>query len=339
MRARRLGAGVRDGPAGLAPAGGGGSRGAAGGRGGRPGSRIAARLSALLLLTASPGGAAAQETAPPEIAPPEIAQEAEEGAEEPGWNYAAELTFVLTSGNARSSTFGVGSNLRRLWENAELTVEGSAIRTRSEIVERRAEGTPEDFRVVEETESRLTAEKYRADVRLDRDLGGTAFLYGGVSWLRNTFAGLESRFTFLTGTGHTWAEGETMRFKTGVAATYTFQEDVLSAAAASDRFAGARLNANFFRRLTETTRLTSELVVDENLDDTADLRADLTNALQVAINDHLALKTSWQLVFDNRPSFTSVPLETPAGDPTGEEVAVRLEEVDSFLTLALVVTF
>ena len=76
----------------------------------------------------------------------------------------------------------------------------------------------------------------------------------------------------------------------------------------------------------------SLLVVDENLNDTEDLRADWTNSLTVAMSERLALKTSLQVLFDNQPSLTAVPL----GD---SEVLTPLDKVDSIFTVALVVNF
>ena len=79
--------------------------------------------------------------------------------------------------------------------------------------------------------------------------------------------------------------------------------------------------------------------MDENLNDTDDLRGDFTNALSVAINDHLALRTSLQLLWDNQPSLAGVPLEQPLGTPTGETVLVPLDKLDTVISVALVANF
>ena len=52
----------------------------------------------------------------------------------------------------------------------------------------------------------------------------------------------------------------------------------------------------------------------------------------MAISERLALKTSFQLLFDNEPSLVAVPL----GDG---EVFTPLDKTDSIFTVAVVVNF
>ena len=78
------------------------------------------------------------------------------------------------------------------------------------------------------------------------------------------------------------------------------------------------------------------LIADWNLDNTDDIRLDLTNALSIAISSALALKPSLQLLWRNDPALTEVALVESDGTPTGESVRVALEKLDSFFTLALV---
>ncbi|MBT8398320.1 MAG: hypothetical protein KJN92_15205, partial [Gemmatimonadetes bacterium] len=62
-----------------------------------------------------------------------------------GWTDVAELTFVLTAGNASSSTFGLKNTAERLWENSSFKLTFGAVRTSSGITTRTATGTPENF--------------------------------------------------------------------------------------------------------------------------------------------------------------------------------------------------
>jgi len=97
-----------------------------------------------------------------------------------------------------------------------------------------------------------------------------------------------------------------------------------------------RLGYDYGRGLSQTTTFTSVLVVDVNADETDDLRADFTNAVSVSINQLLALKVGLQLRYDNLPSLIQVPLFDPAGLPTGDQVAAELDDLDSKLTVTLV---
>mgnify|MGYP003395156430 CR=1 FL=1 len=91
------------------------------------------------------------------------------------------------------------------------------------------------------------------------------------------------------------------------------------------------------RRLTASADYASTLIVDENLETTADLRADWINSLTVSISEGLALKTSLQLLYDAEPAFLTVPLLDGLGVPTGTNVPARGDEIDSVATLTLVI--
>ncbi len=257
----------------------------------------------------------------------------------PGWYKTTELTSVWTGGNSAASTFGLKNDLRRLWESARFRFEAGGLRTESSTRTRSARGTASSF-VVNETEtSALTAESYYARARYDRSLSPRMFLFGGAGWNRNTFAGVQNRYGVIAGAGNSWVDTENTVFKTDYGFTYTFQDDVVEDPTRKDSFAGLRISAEAQRALSSTTRFTSNLLVDENLNETEDLRADWTNSIAVALSNSLALKTSLQLLFDNQPSLVLVPLQTSGGAPTGQNVATPLNELDSVFTVALVVNF
>lgn len=256
-----------------------------------------------------------------------------------GWFYSAELSFVMAGGNAESSTVGMGAGLRRKWAGGELKFETAGLRTESSTKSRRAVGSPDDFEVLEESTSELTAENYWARLRLDRDISDHIFSYTGIGWNRNTFAGINGRWTFVGGSGVIWADGERSRFRTDVGGTVTVQNDVVEADRGTQTFAGLRISWDYLQKLTATTSFTSVLVLDESLADTEDFRADFVNSLLVSISGNLAFRTSFQLLYDNLPSLTTVELESPAGVPTGDSVLTELENVDTLFTVTLVVNF
>lgn len=249
-----------------------------------------------------------------------------------GWSDVAELTFVFTGGNASSSTLGLKNKLDYAWANASFQVAAGAVRTESGIATRTATGTPDDFVVTEDTDTELTAENYFVKTRYDRTVGASAFLFGGAGWDRNTFAGIKNRFSFVGGAGHTWFNTESRRLKTDLGATYTVQDDVTEDPTAADSFLGLRASFDFFYELTSTTDFTSVLVVDENVDETADVRADWTSSIAVAMSSRLALKTSLQVLWDNEPALVAVPLGAT-------QVLAPLKKVDRTLTLAIVAKF
>ena len=123
-----------------------------------------------------------------------------------------------------------------------------------------------------------------------------------------------------------------------VGATYTIQKDVDPAPGVDEGFGGVRFSIDATRRLSESADYSSVLIVDENVEDTDDLRADWTNSVSLSLSESLALKTSLQLLYDKQPSLLGVPLLDGMGVPTGTDVLTPGDEVDSILTLTLVIT-
>lgn len=251
------------------------------------------------------------------------------------WDNATEVGFVTTAGNASSTTFSVKSSLRGTGGPNQLKIEVGGIRASSKITTRTAQGTETDFSIVKTTTTVESAANYFARSRYDRDLG-EVFAFGGAGWERNTFSGFEHRFSMVVGLGRTWTESENGRIKTDLGGTYTIQRDVAEDVDGTARFGGVRTTIEAARSLTGTTDLESIFVLDENLNDTDDLRFDWLSSITVALTEGLAFKTSYQLVFDNQPALISVPLFDLTGMQQGT-VSVDSAELDSFLTLSLVI--
>ena len=252
------------------------------------------------------------------------------------WENATELSFVSTAGNASSTTFGVKSALTGTGGPNTFKLELGGIRASSTITTRTATGTVANPVINETKASDLTAESYFARSRYDRAFAN-AFAFGGAGWDRNTFAGVKNRFQWVAGVGRTWVDGESGRFKTDLGGTYTIQKDVLAVPGADDAFAGFRFSMDATRRLTASAEYASALIVDQNLETTKDLRGDWINSITVSISEGLALKTSLQLIYDADPAFLKVPLLDNLGAPTGTNVPARGEEIDSVITLTLVI--
>jgi hypothetical protein len=279
-----------------------------------------ASLAAALLVTMS-------------VALPDMARAQDAGLT---WENATELSFVSTGGNASSSTLGLKSSLTGTSGPNAFKLELGGIRGETNVTTRTATGTAGSFTVSEATVSQLTAEAYFARARYDRAFT-EAYAFAGGGWERNTFAGIQNRWAGVVGLGRTWVDGESGRFKTDVGATYTIQKDVDPAPGADDAFGGVRLSVDAARRVSSNVDYASVLLVDENLEETEDLRADWTNSVSVSLTDALAFKTSLQLLFDNQPALIAVPLFTGGGAPTGTNVLTPGDEIDSVLTVALVI--
>lgn len=255
------------------------------------------------------------------------------------WAMGGEVTSVLAQGNAESLTLGLGLVVRRVWEKSAFRFESGAVRAETGRITRRAVGTANDFSVTRNVERSKTAEAVFARVRYDRTLSDKVFLFGGSDWLRNTFAGIDSRLLLAAGGGNKLVDSERTRLSTSYAATYTFQEDVVKNPFVGTDFVGARLGYELWRRVSPSTVFESAFVGDQNLKDTEDRRVDFTNALTVDVNDRIALKPSLQFQWRSRPSLADVDLYTAGGVATGTKVQAPLEKLDTFFKLALVLTF
>ncbi|MEZ5332772.1 MAG: DUF481 domain-containing protein [Thermoanaerobaculia bacterium] len=271
-----------------------------------------------------------------------IAARAQDEAEDGpplGWSGSAELTFVNTTGNSETTTLGFGTSLLHAWEDARFTLEANGLRAESGTVTRRAVGTPQDFRILERSSSEVTAENYLVRASYDRDIREDFFWFSGLTWERNEFAGFSSRTSAVGGLGNLWLDRENAHWKTTYGVTWTSQDDLVDDPEVSSEFLGLRLTSDYGRAITATTDFASLLVVDQNLDDTDDLRADFTNSLAVSISERLALKISLQLLWDNQPALGEIALEAPDGTPTGDIVTYELDDLDTVLRTALVVKF
>jgi len=242
---------------------------------------------------------------------------------------------VSTAGNASSTTFGVKGTLTGTGAPNTVKLEVGGIRASSTITTRRAVGTTGSYTITETESTEPTAASYFARARYDRAFSG-AFAFGGAGWDRNTFAGIENRYSFVGGLGRTWVDGESGRFKTDVGGTYTIQKDVAPVPGADDAFFGFRATIDAKRRLTATTDYTSILIADQNLESTKDLRGDWINSIAVSISEGLALKTSIQLLYDAQPANLSVPLFDTGGTALGT-VRSEGDKIDSVATLTLVI--
>jgi len=256
-----------------------------------------------------------------------------------GWFDAAELSYVATAGNAEARTLGARNTLRRVWENANFTFDASFFRASSGTVSRTAVGSsPENFEVIKESESALTAENYNARGQYDRNISSRLYWFAGAGWDRNPFAGIRNRYQGGGGVGNIWFDTDTTRLRTDYGVTVVHQEDVVADPFFDPTFASLRLSSDYMRKLTSNSEFVNVTIVNENLNETTDFRVDMLNSLGVQLNSLLALKVSYQILFDNLPSLEEVDLLTAGGSTRGS-VFVPVDKFDSIFTVALVLSF
>lgn len=262
-----------------------------------------------------------------------------------GWADTAELTFVATDGNAEAQTLGFRNRLTHTAPRARFSLEAAGLRAETTTTTFRAEGTAPDFRIVEDRQAEVTSESYLLRGRYEYDFTERWYGFGGAGWERNQFAGFDNRYSVVAGGGRTWFATDETKLRTDLGATYTREESTLRIRRGTrevrlvDESLGARFSLDFLRRLTPSTTYTNVTYLDQNLDDTDDLRADMTQALAVSINETLALKVSLQLLYDNQPGLIGIVVPGEPGSGGSGRIVIERDELDSVLSVALVVNF
>jgi len=266
---------------------------------------------------------------------------ADDGEEEKAGFYdTADLSLVITGGNSSALTLGAKNLAEYYWPRSILRFDIGGIRTDARNQEDRfAVGTgPGDFEIVQ-PERKTTAEAYYANLRYDYKLSDRWYAFGQGGWDRNTFSGYDNRWLGALGVGWIAVDREKMTLKFDLAGTFTSEDPVFGE---TKEFAGLRFAYDYLNHLTSSTDFLSTLVVDENLKDTEDLRADWYNALQVSISEKIALKAGLRLLWRNQPLEQGVPLfgtdGSPIVDGDGNQVQVpyELDSLDTIFTTALV---
>ncbi len=253
-----------------------------------------------------------------------------------GWKAVAEVSFVLTGGNQATSALSLGTNFSRDWEKDSLLFKTLVLRSHSTKTTRSAVGTEDDFEIVEEKIRSLIAENYLFSGQYDRKVSKRFLVQTSVTWDRNQFAGIDSRFLITAGAGYALANSEKTKLKTNAGLTYTLRKFLRQD---TTSFAGFRFDILFTQKISSGSSLSSQFIYDENLKRMSDWRFDWTNSLSASINEALALKTSLRFLYAHMPPSQAVPLFDPGGEPTGLDVLVPLKRLDTFFTTSLVINF
>jgi Protein of unknown function, DUF481 len=258
----------------------------------------------------------------------------------PGWYSSTDLSFVMARGNSKTMNLGITADVTRQWLRTAWRNNGSFVRSDVAEPSQTAVGAPGDFSV--ETGPSVTKSErlfFKSD--LERRFTERWFWNAAGNVERDVFAGLDYRAAGALGVGYLWQKPDNSGlFRAGLAGTYTSQEEVINDPETEDSFVGARLTLDGEKRFGDRLQntFTSNLIVDENLQDTEDLRFNWQNGLAVAMNQRLALKFGVGLIFDNQPQLVDVPLFSAGGIELGR-VAARAEELDIAVTASIVINF
>ncbi len=226
---------------------------------------------------------------------PVLAQEGgEEEAPEPNWKNEVGLSYVGTSGNTDTSSFGLDYKGERKPTPWGLNL--IAMFTRAE------------------NDGDVTAEQYLVGVRGLRQLNDRWSLFAGLSWARDPFSGFDNRYIAEAGAeflavktdkhtlsfdaGLTWTSEDqiTLREVLPPADPPVYEEDIH----AVDWFGGVA-GLKWDWAFSKSASLSQRLLYYPNFDDTADWRIASDTAVTASLTRMLALQFSYLVRYRNQP--------------------------------------
>ena len=227
---------------------------------------------------------------------PAMAQEAgtEEEAPEPNWKNEVGLSYVGTSGNTDTSSFGLDYKGERKPTPWGLNL--FAMFTRAE------------------NDGLVTAEQYLVGARGLRQLNDRWSLFAGLSWARDPFSDFDNRYIAEAGAEFLAVKTEkhTLSFDAGLTWTSEDQitlrevvppveppvfEDYIDTVNWFGGVAGLKWHWAF----SKSASLSQRLLYYPNFDDTADWRLASDTAVKAALSKLMALQVSYLVRYRNQP--------------------------------------
>lgn len=195
-----------------------------------------------------------------------------------GYRFNAGISWLATTGNSESSSFGLTSNYERKQGDWRYLLVAGALEA--------SEG------------GETVAEVFSLGGRASKLIRDRLSLTGGLLGERNRFAGIDFRSTVDLGADWRAIDREDWSVNVIAAATYNFEERTDS----SDLdYVGALLAARSVWDLSETASSEQSIRFEPNFDDTDDYRIDARIGLKADLTGVLALKVSYGLRYDSVP--------------------------------------
>lgn len=204
-------------------------------------------------------------------------QEAE--APEPLWTGSAALSYVSTTGNTDTTSFGLDFSFVR--RPTPWGFEAYGLFNRAEDA------------------GDLTAERYLAGVRGSRAQGDRWSVFAGLSGEKNEFAGFDMRT--LLETGATYKAVDDGKFFLSFDGGLTYTDEDRIAPEPDESFMGGLAAMHFGWTISETAKLTEDLTYYPNFDVSSDWRMKSITALDASLTDLFGLRLSYEYRFRNEP--------------------------------------
>ncbi len=209
------------------------------------------------------------------LSPGALAHAAEDGR----WHDEAEFTFVDTSGNTDVTTLAAKNML---------TVPLSA----------QTKGTWKLGALYGKSGGTKNAESYFTELRMDHSYTEQLYSFGYGGWLKDKFAGTDSRYYLGAGGGYRFFTGPKHHLLGEAGLTYTTEEYTDDT---DNDFLGGRLFGKYEYRFDDKNKFTQSLECLLDFSELDNWNLNSETALISALNNWLSLKASYVIKYDNEP--------------------------------------
>lgn len=195
-----------------------------------------------------------------------------------GYRFNAGVSWLSTTGNSESSSFGLASNYERKQGDWRYLLVAGALEA--------SEG------------GETVAEALSLGGRASRLIRDRLSLTGGILGERNRFAGIDLRSTVDFGVDWRAIDREDWSVNAIAAATYNM-EDLTDGS--DQEYAGALLAARSVWDLSETASSEQSIRFEPNFEESGDYRIDAQVGLKADLTGMLALKVAYGIRYDSEP--------------------------------------
>ena len=196
----------------------------------------------------------------------------------PPWSGSAEFSYLSTSGNSKTSSLGGGLELLYKPPSWNFSLDANYLRSSAEGI--------------------LTAEQFKGAVKGARDLTARIDVYGRGSYLRNTFAGLDSLVGVDAGLGYKLFDGPVHSVRAEAGFGYSWENQ---STGVNRNYANARTGLGYKWVFSKTAQFTNDFGVLLDLSDTNNWIINDTAAVTASLTSIFALKASWTILYRKQP--------------------------------------
>ena len=218
------------------------------------------------------------------LVPYSLTWAAEGEEEEPLWVGSVGMSYLSTSGNSDTTSFGLDFNAKR--RPTPWGYEFFGLFSRAE------------------DEGELTAERYYGGAKGLRSLGEKWSLFTAATGEKDRFAGFDLRTVLSAGATYTAVANDRVTLAIDGGLTYTNEDLYVEEGTLDDdsnSFMGAVLGLNFGWQFSENAKLTQLLTYFPNFDESSDWRLESVTAVEAALTDLFALRVSYDVRYRNEP--------------------------------------